>query len=792
MLSFNSVSSNRAYCKIILFFAFMLLNISCSVTRYVPQDKYLLKSNEVVFTSRKNVGDIDKDQLSRYIIQRPNSHFLGTNLRLGIYSITDTTKTNKWHKFWLNKVGQPPVVLDTSLCDKSSSQMEIYLASVGFLRAEVSSSVTSNKRRKAVVKYTVKQGEPYRIRSIDYNISDKFLETIMLPDTVNSLIRVGQIYDRSVLDAERSRISSSLNDMGFWGFGNSYISYKVDSSYNDHTVSLVMNVKQRVERVNQDGKAVLANHPIYRIRDIKVNTDYDPTMDIMTRNRMRYDTMYYRGLDLVYWGKMYVRPKIIANAIRLTPSQLYDAKTVNRTYSNIRTLNYNANILFAPVAVADSQDVIQVTTVSPESGRDVSTQELSLDCFMQCSPVMRQNISTELELSTTEDYYSAALKLGYQNRNLFRGAESFNISFRGAYELMKQSGRRNSFEFGVTTSLEIPRFWLPISNDAMSKFTQASTKMSVAYNIQRRPYYQRSSVSVIYGYGWTMNNGARFTINPADVNVIDVPWVDQEFLASIDNIFLRNTYQSQLIAGLSATYYYNTSTNPKQNAISIKVTTDVNGNLFRLIAPVFGPMVESNSESYYKLFGLRFAQYARAIFEISQRANLSDISQVAWRFLVGGAGAYGNSNSVPFERRFFAGGNNSMRGWQPRTLGPGSVLTQKKTYPDQLGNIRLEANLEYRISVVGPFGIALFADVGNIWNNEKGEKNPDARFKFNTFYKQLALDAGLGVRYDLDFVILRLDWGWKLHNPNLPVGDRWFSQLKIKDTALHFAIGLPF
>lgn len=779
-----------------------ILLVSCSTTRYVPQGDYLLTKNKITVnkpdkeTQNKQLKSptSESGNLANYIIQRPNSKVFGLNLRLGVYSIGDTSKHDGWHRFFRNKVGQPPVILDTTLLAKSAKQMSIYMASKGYLRATVSTSVKTTRRRKATVSYTVNPGDPYTISSIDYSMADKFLAEILLPDTVNSLIKVGNIFDRSVLEAERARVTTLLTNMGFWGFGNNYISYTADSSLQDNTVALTLNLRQRVLSTDSKGKQILVNHPIYRIQNIAINSDYDPTWSAETNSRAIYDTLNLNGLDLMYKSKIYIRPRILANAVRLTPNQLYDARTVKRTYNNLRSLSYNPNILFSTTKSDTLQEPIYVSLASAQ-GTNVSTREMGLSCLIQCAPIMRQSLSPEIEITTTSDYYSLALKIGYQNRNIFGGAELFNVSFRGAYEFMKNSKKKNSYEFGVSTSIDVPRFWLPISKDAMAKFTSATTRMSLSYNIQNRPNYNRSLISATYGYGWTMNNGARFTINPADVNVIDVPWVNQEFLNSIQNEYLRNTYRSQLIGGLSASYFYNTSANPHVNALTLRVNADINGNLYSLVAPIFHSKVQDGKERYYNLFGLRFQQYARAIVEVSQRINLSDISQLAWRVVAGGAYAYGNSTSVPFERQFFVGGNNSMRGWQPRTLGPGGYQIPRDTvmtYPNQLGNIRLEANLEYRVNVVGGLNLALFVDAGNVWLNGKGQDDNGSRFKFSTFYKQIALDAGIGLRYDFSFAVIRLDWGWKMHNPNLPQGQRWFSQLKIKDTALHFAIGLPF
>lgn len=805
----------------------------------MPNGQYLLTKNKVQLSSEtqsstsKSSSDSksskpkhkeartkfkpNTEKLAQYIIQRPNPRFLGMNIRLGFYNITDTSKHDWWHRFWSNKVGQAPVVLDSALTARSAQQMQIALHSQGFLSARVRDTVfTLTRKRKARVSYLIDQGNPYIISDLKYNIEDDFLRAIIMPDTAQCVVKAGQIFERTTLDDERKRISAKLLDMGFWGFGNNFINYTADSSLHENRVSVTMNIRQKLV-IDSTGDSHLINHPIYRIGRIVLNSEYDPTLSIAENKAADYDTMLYNGVEILYQKKAYIRPRILIEALRLSPNELYDISTVKRTYSNLRTLGYTPNILFSPVVDKAGADTIFVTMAASGGNKNqndrtdhkniegiggrpdslpehvVTTTEQELDCAVQCTPLTRQNINSELEISTTSDYYSLALKLGYQNRNIFGGAEVFNVSFRGAYEFMKNSARKNSYEFGVSTSIEVPRFWLPISNDAMAKFLQASTRISLSYSIQNRPAYNRTLVSAVYGYGWTLRGGGRFTINPADVNVVEVPWVDSAFLNTIDNPYLRNSYQSQLIAGLSMQYLYNTNTNPMQSGFMIRINGDINGNLFRGLAPIFSSQKHSKGESFYNLFGMRFAQYARLIGEVSGRVNFGRISQFAWRAVVGGAYAYGNSNSVPFERLFFVGGSNSMRGWQPRTLGPGGQLLGKlPAFPNQLGNIRLEANVEYRVNVIGDFGMAFFVDAGNVWMNAKGESDQAARFRFNSFYKQLALDAGIGIRYNLDFVILRLDWGWKLHNPNRAAGDRWFSQLKVRDTALHFAIGLPF
>lgn len=765
------------------------LLVGCSATRYVAQSSYLLSKNKVNITAdeKRTARQISKSSLEDYIQQRPNRRFLGVGLYLGLYNITDTAKHGRWHKFWGEKMGDDPVILDSSMVRKSSLEMEIYLDSQGFINSSVTDTITVNRRRKATVTYNVNLHTPYRIKSLRYDIADSYIRELLKSDTISPTIKVGEIFERKDFEDERVRLTGILRNKGFWGFNASYITYTADTTQAPNSVDVVLNLRRlRNGQDAETGEPTYENHPIYRIADVGINTAYNPSLSV-EQMKDESDTIIYKDLDIFYKDKLYIRPDIISDALGIAPGVLYDQNSIQQSYNSVRSLGYSANILFSIIDTIPTRIVYSADSLT-------TTTERALNCLVQCTPSDRQSWALALEASTTSDYFSTSLTASYENRNLFGGAEDFNISFRGAYEFNKAKGSRNSFEFGVTTSLALPRFLLPISAPKMRNFKYSSTKLSLSYNIQNRPFYRRSLFSAVYGYSWTLKSGARFTINPADINVVDVPWINEDFRKGIENPYLKNSYEPQLIAGASATYLYNTNSDTKQNGTTFRMTGDVNGNLFNLISVATNNKSHyKDNEKFYNLFGLRYAQYVRFSGDISRRINIGRRSQIAWRVLGAAGFAYGNSAVLPFERMFFAGGSNSMRGWQVRTLGPGGAFVDSLgTYPNQLGDIRLEANFEYRVNVVGGVNMALFLDCGNIWFNGKGEPREDAKFKFSTFYKQLALNTGVGIRYDLGYFLIRLDWGFKLHNPNAAPGQRWFKHMGLKDTALNFALGLPF
>ncbi len=770
--------------KVIFLAVAALLLIGCNATRYVPIGESLLSQNKVDI-KELNIGDIDRGELEDYIQQRPNRRLFGLGIYLAFYNMTDTSKHTGWHKFWSEKVGEAPVVLDSSAVEESKAMMAIYLESMGFLNATIKDSIEVSEDRKAKVTYTIDANTPFTIGSIKYTVNDDFIAPLIAEDSVNSLLKSGGRFERKTLEAERLRITEMLRDRGFWSFNQNFISYRADSTLGNSTVDLELILSQATVGQDESGRPILANHPIYRIKEITMNSNYDPTITNPT-----YDSVSYRGINILYRDKVLILERFLVEQLGMSPGEVYDHMSIEQTYDNVRSLGFTPQIIFSPQPV-DSSDIVHVTSLYS----DASTTQRELNCLVQCTPIVRQNFHVDFEATTTSTFFSLGLGLGYQNHNLFKGAEDFIISARGAYEFLWSRDSRNSFEFGMSASLSVPRFWLPISTDAVRDFSYTATKMSLSFNTQRRPDYDRTIYSAVYGYGWTLKNGARFTVNPADINIVNVPWVDTTFLSEIVNPYLRNSYESQLIAGLSASYYYTTNSDTKMDGNTLRVSGDINGNLFYGLSSLFGSPRHTSSagDSYYNVFGLRYAQYARLMAEYSSRVNFGQRSQFAWRVLMGAGYAYGNSRVIPFERQYFAGGSNSMRGWQVRSLGPGSVLYDGgDSFPNQLGDFRIEANFEYRVNVTGGFNLGFFVDCGNIWMNGDGEDREDARFEFNDFYKELALNTGMGIRYDVGFFLLRLDWGVKLYNPNLVQSQRWFSQLKLDQTALHFAIGMPF
>ena len=790
--------------KVIRWGLILLLSIicsACSVTRKLSEGEYLLQ--KVKIESDKTLPRdkrISSTTLEEYVRQTPNKHFLGTNFYVWAYNLANPEKDNWWNNL-KRKVGEEPVLLDMSLTEKSARNLKTYMDSRGYYSSSAEFEVDTTRRpKRAYVTYRTHQGEPYIITSMAYDFRDKLIAPIIEADTAASLIHRGDIFDITVLEKERERIASRLNDRGYFNFSINNIEYRVDTLAGNRSVDIRMIVKRNITGYDEQGRAILDNNRIYRIAQINVMPDYNPAMARSESNRIMNDTTYYRGLNIISNGKPKVRPAVMHAAIPLSPNTLYNASLVNRTYNEIMSLGYfkSARIAFEelPRGINDTL----VVNYAGDSGGAYSPKKFEsineglLRCYILCAPSLKQSLKVELEGSTTSSFYGLTATLGYQNRNLFRGVETLNASVTFGYEYMKapHTAKRKANELGFAVGLSFPRFVAPFRISSRT-VNMPRTKVELSFNYQDRPYYRRDLSRATWTYSWRSLNGRyNYQFRPIDLNWINVSYIDEAFFNSLQNEYLRQSYRTQAIVGLSASYSYNNQNKHiGGNATLLRINFESAGNLLNLVEKGFS---HKTADGHYEILGVRYSQYVRADINLSRKIVLGEKTAIAGRIFAGCGIPYGNSTALPFDRLFYVGGSNSMRGWTPRTLGPGNTPAQDTPYPVQMGDMRLEGNIEFRFPIWDMFYGATFIDVGNVWylGRNKQEVPEDGIFHFNKFYKQLGFNTGLGLRLDITFVILRLDWGLQLHNPNRPVGERWIHDFRWKNMALNFGVGYPF
>ena len=783
--------------------AVSLLGSSCNVTRKLPKDSYLLQ--KVKIEDDKSVPRKERiaaSEVGKYVRQKPNKHFLGTDFYVWVYNLANPQKDNWWNRF-KRKIGEEPVLFDMSATEKSAENLKIYLNSRGYFASEVAFAVdTVSHRRRAHVTYSLRQNRAYRIGDITYLYRDRFLEPILAPDTVNSLLHRGDIFDITVLDKERERIAKYLKDRGYYGFSVNNIEYLADTLKTPYRVGVKVVIKQNLVGYNNRGEALYDNNVVYRLRNINIVPDYNAADAKMRKGYYdRFDTLDYRGLNVMYEGRRpNLRARVLRPAIPMYPNFIYDYSQVTRAYTNLMQMGCfkSARITFNELpdsAVARHY----ITYVGVKAQADTTqvnyTREGYVDCNILCTPALKQSVKVELEGSTTSSFYGVKASLGYQNRNIFRGAEMLELVGTAGYEYMKapKSSRRNAMEFGLSASLSFPRFLL-FRTSALSRIAAPRTQFEISYNYQNRPYYRRDLSSVVWSYSWRNLRHSSFVIRPISVNWVNVGYINQDYFNSLQNEYLKHSYESQLIFAISGSYIYN---NPRltssRNQTTVRLNMEFAGNLLDGLEHLFSQ--PAAGEKYYQILGIRYSQYFRADLSVSHKISLGEKTAIAGRLYAGFGAAYGNSQAMPFDRLFYSGGSNSMRGWAPRTLGPGSSpLPTNVVYPTQLGDMKLEANLELRFPIWGIIHGATFLDAGNVWfmGRDGIEYSDESVFHFKNFYKQLGFNTGIGLRIDIKFAILRLDWGIQLHNPNNPEGSRWIHNFKWRNTSLNFGVGYPF
>ena len=785
-------------CLVAIFFA------ACNVTRNLPEGSYLL-SRVIVepdeATPRTERITEERDDIKKHVRQTPNKRFLGLNFYVWIYEHANPEKDNWWNNL-KRKVGEEPVVLNMDLTEKSVQNLETYMRTRGYYSSSVTYDVDTLRRRRVGLTYKLKQEAPMRISSFHYNFRDTSLRTVILADTQNSLVRCGDILDITELDMERNRITKYLNNRGYFDFTANNISYEVDTLGRRDNAAVRMIIEPMLVDYDGRGRAIYEDNSIYRISTINVYPTYDPMLRSTGgfKQGAKIDTTSYGGLNIIRDANFspQLRDIVLLRTIPLQPNTIYSADEVQKCYNELMSLGFfrNAKMNFQRASATDNF-VTYLGTQKSDASQFVDIREKYLDCNIYCTPALKQSMKVEVEASSTSTFYGLSATVGYTNNNVFRGAEAFDIAARFGFEFMyaPEVAKRSAQELNITAGLSFPRFLMPLHLFYSSNVMQPRTRLEFAFDFQNRPYYRRNIFTARWAYSWRYRERSSFVVRPIDINWIDVKSVDERFLADIDNKYLRTSFESQLNAGLSASYVYNTQrSNLDRTSTLFRANVETSGNLIQGLESLFSK--HAAGKDYYEILGIRYSQYVRTDLNLSHTQDLGHKMALAGRLFAGVGLTYGNSKgrSIPFDRMFYCGGANSMRGWVPRTLGPGaSPQLSNRLYPAQVGDMRLEANLEFRFPIWNIFHGALFFDAGNVWYIRNAEgSNPAEVFQFSDFYKQLGFNTGLGLRIDATFVILRIDLGMQLHNPGLPEGERWIHDFRWKNMALNFGVGYPF
>jgi len=773
--------------------------VSCSPVKHVPQGEYLLDKVKIETTGTE--GQLDTEELVNFLRQAPNHKVLGfAKLQLATYSLSGAD-TTRWYNRWLRRVGQAPVIYDPELTEASRRQLEQAIVNRGYLNATVSTDTISNPAKKRMeVRYLINAGSPHRISSIDYNIDDPAVRHIVLADTSVADIHAGMPLDRTMLDNERTRIATILRNAGYFEFNREFINYTADTVAGSKNVALTLNLRSPSARTSESGQgsrtrlgaladsllAVDPGHHRYEFNRVVFLVEGEGGLGNLR------DTVEYHGKAFVYSDDCYLRPQLLDDMCYIEPGSEYSARAIERTYEALGRLS-----------------IVKFINIEMEAaGRKGSTG--LLDAYIHLSRNKKQGITAELEGTNSEGDLGFGLGLTYQHRNLARGSETLTTKLRASYESLSGNvdGLVNNryTEYAAEVGITFPQFECPFLSKRIKQKFLASTEFAVSFNYQERPEYTRIIAGAAWKWKWQQQRTdglRRQTFDLIDINYVRLPRSTIDFIDQIapSNPLLRYSYEDHFIMRLGYTYSHTNRrvATATSNAFSIqpyvtslRVSGETAGNLLYGLSSLVG---QKRSDGVYKILGIQYAQYVKGEIDYTYTRNLNSRNALSAHVGFGIAVPYGNSSMVPFEKRFYAGGANSVRGWGVRTLGPGAYDARNSVtdFINQCGDIRLDLSLEYRAKLFWVFEGALFIDAGNIWTIRNYENQPGGEFKFNKFSKQIAAAYGVGLRMDFTYFLLRFDLGFKAHNP--AQGQEAWPLLHPKwsrDANFHFAVGYPF
>lgn len=761
----------------IIFLALVCIVLSsCNINRFVPEGKYLVKSNTVVIEKKKT--EISKSKLSSYIVQKPYKNSLQTNVPTWIYYKSARRPNSKIWK-WINeKFGREPVYYEKSEANRSAEQMMRYLNKVGYFHSKVRHEV-STRRKRAKVKYFVTPTEPYRVNKMEYVVEDSLMRVYLMRDKSRFTLQEGDIYNEFLLGDDRDMMTERLRNSGYYYFSRNDITFEVDSNFLNHSLSVTMHVSKEPlshKRYYINRISIYPNFSLFRIHD-RPSDSASLTMRVGRRNMLN-------TLDFYYFGKQNVKPKTFSRSIQIMQRMPYNLRSVTGTYQNLNNFRLFGNVNIEFDTVPNSNDSLNL-----------------LDCKITMQQNDVHSVTLQTEATNSDGDLGVKGSLSYTNKNIFHGAETFQFGIRGGLEAQKlislngsesQSKKFNTREFGVTTSLTFPKFLSPIHLRNIARDYQPTTTIGLGYNMQIRYYYSRYISSASFGYDWKSSYRMKHTFMPVYVNGVKIDNIDSTFQAFLDaesNQRKKNQYTSHLLLGTRYSLIYNTQNINKEGSFFyLRADLESSGNLLSLFNKT-KLMTEDNG--HHNLFGIRYAQYVRTCFDLREHLDLGHDTWLVFRQFIGLGIPYGNSEDLPFERSFYAGGANSLRGWTYHGVGPGGFDASMSDM-ECIGDMQLELNAELRFPLYNVINGAVFFDAGNVWTYNPNFMTPYSEFRFGEFYKQIAMDAGFGLRIDVSFLILRVDLAYAMRNPFPNSEGSYWRFGKGDNFRLNVGIGYPF
>ncbi len=746
---------------------------ACNVTKRLPPGKQLLVKNEVKI--EQEWPDQEKRELRSNLLDlaepKPNQRLLFLfPFRLWVYQhAADTSKKmNRWLRV---RIGEPPALFDTSLAQRSVENMSLYLFNKGYLHARAEfETIPLRNPAKVKVKYRVRPNDLHLFGKVEYAISDSAIRKLVVNDS-SLLSYTGKAFDMEALVDERQRITNLLLDKGYYGFTKQYVLFELDTSTSENRIDVYVRVMPPKE----------GPHRKYRLRHIYIIPDYIEAI----HNTVKYDTLEYKDYRILYRGELPYRPQALINGVFLDPGDIYSRTKYRQTINRLTSLS-----IFRFVN-------IDLKTVS-------EGEENQLDAIIKLIPAKRRSLSANIN-ATSSSYYFLGSELGfnYISNNPFHYTDQLRLGANGGIETLSDSVSGlllNTMEFNLNADLYFPTLLNPFGLHVDNRTYNPKTLLGVRYNYFRRlNYYTLNSINFTYRYEWTQNPKSAHQLTPVELNVISVADTTPAFNERLqNNPILKLSFQDQLILGSKYSYTYNSDPAGKRDFWYLRANLDAAGNLANGLMSLIAPGKNG-------LFGRVFSQFVRPDVELKYYHFMRKEQQLVFRFLGGVGVPLGRSEVLPYVKQFVIGGSNSIRAFRIRELGPGSTGSTGSSagFNDRTGDMKLEANAEYRFPISSMFKGAFFIDAGNIWLL-KDEENPDKVFHPATFYRDIAIGTGAGLRLDFSFFVIRFDLGTPVRVPFDTQDNGWRIVSLVRDfdplnydwrrdhLRLNLAIGYPF
>lgn len=757
-----------------------MLFVACNSAKYVPEGEYLLDQVRI----KSDNKELKNEEMDEYFRQTPNNAIFGIKslrMALGIYNLRGKDTTTSFNKM-LMRMGEPPVIYSPTLTALSVQQLEKYVHSKGYLLGKVDYKL-SIKGKNAKVEYLVKSNKPYTINSYRIDLPTDSLSNASL-DTTRSLVQPGALFDTDVLNAERERLSNRFRRRGYYNFNKDFLTFTVDSSSHNQKVDVCLQLKDYIK--NSPDTLTKKAFNSYRINKViyYLSSPATNSQDSVMRN----DTIRMKDYFLISPITHPLSLDALVQNTFIDPKARFTDRNVDKTYE---ALNSIGSIKYVSITFKEHNDSLLNCYINVVLGK-----------FVQTSSEVGATYSATT--ATNPRAIGGAASLSFIHRNAFKGSESLSLNLKASAEKMDIWAQ----EYGGQVALRIPKFVFPIGSYEAKRKLHASTEFNYGLKYQFRPtQFETTIMNGGVQYSW-VERYYRHTFQLINLNYIIYPQIDTTF----EKVYLKPFYNVEtkqiepsrfnptnfenvfiMSMGYFGSYTNAVTSRPLQSFTNTRYSVDFAGNSLYGLSTLLG--FPQDSMGVYRLLGVRYSQYIKADLNLTHHSIIDKNNRIVSHVGLGVVSPFANADIVPFQKRFYSGGANSIRGWAEGTLGPGTYkrFNGKNRDFNQVGDLKFELNVEYRAKISGVFEGAAFIDAGNVWTIKDYDTQAGGTFHINSFISEIAIAYGLGVRCDFSFFILRTDVGVKLRDPVLPPENRWrFSPTYHQDVAFQIAIGYPF